>query len=35
KFKGKDIVGNASQVSNATTIALGMYKLDVESEESL
>nr|GEX02843.1 hypothetical protein [Tanacetum cinerariifolium] len=28
KIKGKDIVDNASQVSNATTIALGMYKLD-------
>ncbi|GJY39701.1 hypothetical protein Tco_0426065 [Tanacetum coccineum] len=28
KFKGKDIVNNAAQVSNATTIALGMYKLD-------
>ncbi|GJU91190.1 retrovirus-related pol polyprotein from transposon TNT 1-94 [Tanacetum coccineum] len=28
KFKGKDIVDNAAQVSNATTIALGMYKLD-------
>nr|GEY89321.1 pyruvate, phosphate dikinase regulatory protein, chloroplastic [Tanacetum cinerariifolium] len=29
KFKGKDIVNNAVQVSNATTIALGMYKLDL------
>ncbi|GKD20068.1 hypothetical protein Tco_1221771 [Tanacetum coccineum] len=29
KFKGKDIVDNAAQVSNATTIALGMYKLDL------
>ncbi|GJS68546.1 retrovirus-related pol polyprotein from transposon TNT 1-94 [Tanacetum coccineum] len=28
KFKGKDIVNNVAQVSNATTIALGMYKLD-------
>ncbi|GKB18042.1 retrovirus-related pol polyprotein from transposon TNT 1-94, partial [Tanacetum coccineum] len=28
KFKGKDIVDNAAQVSNATTIAPGMYKLD-------
>ncbi|GJW82969.1 retrovirus-related pol polyprotein from transposon TNT 1-94 [Tanacetum coccineum] len=28
KFKGKDIVDNATQVSNTTTIALGMYKLD-------
>nr|GEV02309.1 hypothetical protein [Tanacetum cinerariifolium] len=28
KFKGKDIVDNAAQVSNETTIALGMYKLD-------
>ncbi|GJR72097.1 hypothetical protein Tco_0084462 [Tanacetum coccineum] len=28
KFKGKDIVDNAAQVSNATIIALGMYKLD-------
>ncbi|GJR14438.1 retrovirus-related pol polyprotein from transposon TNT 1-94 [Tanacetum coccineum] len=28
KFKGKDIVENAIQVSNATTIAPGMYKLD-------
>ncbi|GJT02925.1 hypothetical protein Tco_0824094 [Tanacetum coccineum] len=28
KLKGKDIVDNASQVSNATTIAPGMYKLD-------
>nr|GEW13770.1 putative reverse transcriptase domain-containing protein [Tanacetum cinerariifolium] len=28
KFKEKDIVDNAAQVSNATTIALGMYKLD-------
>ncbi|GKE21322.1 retrovirus-related pol polyprotein from transposon TNT 1-94 [Tanacetum coccineum] len=28
KFNGKDIVDNAAQVSNATTIALGMYKLD-------
>ncbi|GJZ05216.1 hypothetical protein Tco_0538491 [Tanacetum coccineum] len=27
KFKGKDIVDNAAQVSNATTIAPGMYKL--------
>ncbi|GJY54763.1 hypothetical protein Tco_0446427, partial [Tanacetum coccineum] len=28
KFKGKDIVNNAPQVSNATTIAPRMYKLD-------
>ncbi|GJY86602.1 retrovirus-related pol polyprotein from transposon TNT 1-94 [Tanacetum coccineum] len=28
KFKGKDIVNNAAQASNATTIAPGMYKLD-------
>ncbi|GJW43863.1 hypothetical protein Tco_0072662 [Tanacetum coccineum] len=28
KFKGKDIVDNAAQASNATTIAPGMYKLD-------
>ncbi|GJX32978.1 retrovirus-related pol polyprotein from transposon TNT 1-94 [Tanacetum coccineum] len=28
KFKGKDIVNHAAQVSNATTIVLGMYKLD-------
>ncbi|GKC19874.1 hypothetical protein Tco_1022024 [Tanacetum coccineum] len=28
KFKGKDIVDNAAQVSNATTIAPGMYKRD-------
>ncbi|GKE16162.1 hypothetical protein Tco_1423739, partial [Tanacetum coccineum] len=28
KVKGKDIVDNVSQVSNATTIAPGMYKLD-------
>nr|GEW40452.1 integrase, catalytic region, zinc finger, CCHC-type, peptidase aspartic, catalytic [Tanacetum cinerariifolium] len=28
KFKGKDIVDNTAQVLNATTIALGMYKLD-------
>ncbi|GJR95003.1 retrovirus-related pol polyprotein from transposon TNT 1-94 [Tanacetum coccineum] len=28
KFKGKDIVDNVAQVSNATTIPLGMYKLD-------
>ncbi|GJZ72682.1 retrovirus-related pol polyprotein from transposon TNT 1-94 [Tanacetum coccineum] len=28
KFKGKDIVDNAAQVSNDTTIALGMYKID-------
>ncbi|GJT79054.1 retrovirus-related pol polyprotein from transposon TNT 1-94 [Tanacetum coccineum] len=28
KFKGKYIVDNAAQASNATTIALGMYKLD-------
>ncbi|GJY13676.1 hypothetical protein Tco_0382985 [Tanacetum coccineum] len=29
KLKGKDIVDNATQVSNATTIAPGMYKLDL------
>ncbi|GJZ78386.1 retrovirus-related pol polyprotein from transposon TNT 1-94 [Tanacetum coccineum] len=28
KFKGKDIVDNVAQASNATTIAPGMYKLD-------
>ncbi|GKE87297.1 hypothetical protein Tco_1564772, partial [Tanacetum coccineum] len=28
KFKGKDIVDNAAQASNATTIALGLYKLN-------
>ncbi|GKF36705.1 hypothetical protein Tco_0113463 [Tanacetum coccineum] len=28
KLKGNDIVDNAAQVSNATTIAPGMYKLD-------
>ncbi|GJR31611.1 retrovirus-related pol polyprotein from transposon TNT 1-94 [Tanacetum coccineum] len=28
KLKGKDIVDNAAQASNATTIAPGMYKLD-------
>ncbi|GJV63319.1 hypothetical protein Tco_1474147 [Tanacetum coccineum] len=28
KFKGKDIVDNVAQVSNVTTIAPGMYKLD-------
>nr|GEU61436.1 putative reverse transcriptase domain-containing protein [Tanacetum cinerariifolium] len=28
RFKRKDIVDNAAQVSNATTIALGMYKLN-------
>nr|GEY68924.1 hypothetical protein [Tanacetum cinerariifolium] len=28
KFKRKDIVDNAAQVSNDTAIALGMYKLD-------
>nr|GEY72405.1 integrase, catalytic region, zinc finger, CCHC-type, peptidase aspartic, catalytic [Tanacetum cinerariifolium] len=28
KFKGKYIVDNVAQVSNDTTIALGMYKLD-------
>ncbi|GJX29222.1 hypothetical protein Tco_0237301 [Tanacetum coccineum] len=28
KFKGKNIVDNAAQVLNATTIAPGMYKLD-------
>ncbi|GJY16488.1 retrovirus-related pol polyprotein from transposon TNT 1-94 [Tanacetum coccineum] len=29
KLKGKDIVDNATQVSNATTIALRMYKLNL------
>ncbi|GKB32802.1 retrovirus-related pol polyprotein from transposon TNT 1-94 [Tanacetum coccineum] len=29
KFKGKDIVDNAAQASNATTIAPGMYNLDL------
>ncbi|GKB22026.1 retrovirus-related pol polyprotein from transposon TNT 1-94, partial [Tanacetum coccineum] len=29
KFKRKYIVNNAAQASNATTIALGMYKLDL------
>ncbi|GJU31411.1 retrovirus-related pol polyprotein from transposon TNT 1-94 [Tanacetum coccineum] len=29
KFKGKDIVDNAAQVSNATTIAPEIYKLDL------
>ncbi|GKA70524.1 retrovirus-related pol polyprotein from transposon TNT 1-94 [Tanacetum coccineum] len=28
KFKGKDIVDNSTQASNATTLAPGMYKLD-------
>ncbi|GJV46850.1 retrovirus-related pol polyprotein from transposon TNT 1-94, partial [Tanacetum coccineum] len=28
KFKGKDIVDNVAQVSNDTTLAPGMYKLD-------
>ncbi|GJZ80991.1 retrovirus-related pol polyprotein from transposon TNT 1-94 [Tanacetum coccineum] len=28
KLKGKDIVDNAAQMSNAATIALGMYKLN-------
>nr|GEV94074.1 retrovirus-related Pol polyprotein from transposon TNT 1-94 [Tanacetum cinerariifolium] len=28
KFKGKDIVDNVAQMSNATIISLGMYKLD-------
>ncbi|GJX75449.1 retrovirus-related pol polyprotein from transposon TNT 1-94 [Tanacetum coccineum] len=37
KFKGKDIVDNVTQVSNATTIALGMYKHEpiVEQAKSL
>ncbi|GJR92701.1 retrovirus-related pol polyprotein from transposon TNT 1-94 [Tanacetum coccineum] len=30
KIKGKDIVDNAAQVSKHTTIALGMYKIDLE-----
>ncbi|GJS56326.1 hypothetical protein Tco_0629688 [Tanacetum coccineum] len=34
KFKGKDIVDNAAQVSNATTIAPGMYKLDLIVEQA-
>ncbi|GKF02330.1 hypothetical protein Tco_0029253, partial [Tanacetum coccineum] len=29
KLKGNDIVDNVAQVSNATTIAPGMYKLDL------
>ncbi|GJV62744.1 retrovirus-related pol polyprotein from transposon TNT 1-94, partial [Tanacetum coccineum] len=29
KLKGNDIVDNVAQVSNATTIALGMYKVDL------
>ncbi|GKC43821.1 retrovirus-related pol polyprotein from transposon TNT 1-94, partial [Tanacetum coccineum] len=29
KIKGKDIVANAAQISNAATIAPGMYKLDL------
>ncbi|GJS53786.1 hypothetical protein Tco_0627148 [Tanacetum coccineum] len=29
KLKGRDIVDNANQVSNATTISPGMYKLDL------
>ncbi|GJW79327.1 hypothetical protein Tco_0141009 [Tanacetum coccineum] len=29
KLKGKDIVDNATQISNAATIAPGMYKLDL------
>ncbi|GKA64272.1 hypothetical protein Tco_0763878 [Tanacetum coccineum] len=29
KLEGKDIADNATQVSNATTIALGMYNLDL------
>nr|GEY57964.1 retrovirus-related Pol polyprotein from transposon TNT 1-94 [Tanacetum cinerariifolium] len=29
KFKRKDIVDNAAQLSNATTIPLGMYRLDL------
>ncbi|GKF85604.1 hypothetical protein Tco_0253431, partial [Tanacetum coccineum] len=28
KLKGKEITDNAAQMTNATTIALGMYKLD-------
>ncbi|GJY96424.1 retrovirus-related pol polyprotein from transposon TNT 1-94 [Tanacetum coccineum] len=37
KFKGKDIGDNAAQVSNATTIFPGMYKLDpiVDQAKSL
>ncbi|GKB77788.1 hypothetical protein Tco_0944683 [Tanacetum coccineum] len=33
KVKGKDIVDNASQMSNATTTAPGRYKLDLEIVE--
>nr|GEZ87929.1 hypothetical protein [Tanacetum cinerariifolium] len=29
KLKGKDTVDNAAQMSNATTMALGMYQLDL------
>ncbi|GJR64018.1 hypothetical protein Tco_0010083 [Tanacetum coccineum] len=35
KFKGKDIVDNAAQVSNATTIAPGMYKLDLIVKQAI
>ncbi|GJU56166.1 integrase, catalytic region, zinc finger, CCHC-type containing protein [Tanacetum coccineum] len=31
KLKGNDVVDNAAQVSNATTIAPGMYKIDLVS----
>ncbi|GKA15638.1 hypothetical protein Tco_0695385 [Tanacetum coccineum] len=34
KFKGKDIVNNAAQVSNTITIAPGMYKLDLIVEQA-
>ncbi|GJV32073.1 retrovirus-related pol polyprotein from transposon TNT 1-94 [Tanacetum coccineum] len=34
KFKGKDIVDDAAQMSNATTIAPGMYKLDPIVEQA-
>ncbi|GKA76927.1 retrovirus-related pol polyprotein from transposon TNT 1-94 [Tanacetum coccineum] len=35
KFKGKDIVDNVAQVSNTTTSAPGMYKLDLLIQELL
>ncbi|GJY61040.1 retrovirus-related pol polyprotein from transposon TNT 1-94 [Tanacetum coccineum] len=34
KLKGKDTVNNTAQVSNATTIASGMYKLDLIVEQA-
>ncbi|GKF88588.1 hypothetical protein Tco_0259465, partial [Tanacetum coccineum] len=30
KLKGKEIVDNAAQIPNATTIVLGMFKLDLD-----